>query len=96
MTKNSEIALKKRIKELEAENKKLKAEIKRLKKGKEGFYTIKDQFVCSLDLGKITEKLPTSIPDHKKWKASDYPKEWSCRSEKLDSTKFSSDFGLKI
>ncbi len=77
MKKNDiENNLKKRIKELEAENKKLKSEIKKLKSDKNVFYTLKDQLSDSVDLGIITKPLPPFIPDHKKWKATDYPKEW--------------------
>ena len=66
----------KKIAALEAENKKLKSEIKRLKKGKQGFYTLKGRFSTSLDLGDLNQKLPPFIPEHKKWKATDYPAEW--------------------
>ncbi len=65
-----------RIKELEAENKKLKTELRRLKSKDDTFYTLKKDTAAFVDLGDIKEELPTSIPDHKKWKASEYPKEW--------------------
>lgn len=69
-------ALKARIASLEAENKRLKDRIEKLKSGKEGFYTLKSGLSSLVDLGEITEKLPPEIPEHKKWKASDYPKDW--------------------
>jgi hypothetical protein len=73
----TEKELKDRIRELEAENKKLKLELKKLKTGKEGFYTLNAQFDNSVDLGEFTNKLPSFIPDHKKWSANDYPNDWS-------------------
>ena len=73
--------LRRRIGKLEAENKRLRSEISRLKSEKEGFYTLGDQFACSLDLGEFTRKLPPFIPEHQRWAASDYPKEWSPREK---------------
>jgi hypothetical protein len=78
MVKNkTEKELLDRIKALEAENTRLKLEIKKLKTNKEGYYTLKNQFDSSIDLGEFTYSLPPFIPDHKKWSANDYPNEWS-------------------
>jgi hypothetical protein len=77
VTKKTEKELIDRIKELEAENRKLKLEIKKLKTNKEGYYTLKNQFDSSVDLGEFTNSLPPLIPDHKKWSANDYPNDWS-------------------
>ena len=73
-----------RIKTLEAENRRLKLEIKKLKTGREGYYTLKSQSDGSVDLGDFTQKLPIFIPEHKKWRAGDYPKDWSPEQKALD------------
>jgi hypothetical protein len=80
----TEKELKDRIKELEAENRRLKLEIKRLKSKKEGYYTLKHQFDSSVDLGEFTNSLPSLIPDHKKWSANDYPGDWSPEQKARD------------
>ena len=81
MTSDDEQLLMERIKALEAENRKLKSEIRQLKSGNNMFYTLKDQLSGPVDLGETTKKLPSIIPDHKKWKADDYPKEWSAKEK---------------
>lgn len=74
MKKNpTEKELKERIKALEVENRRLKNEIKKLRSNKQGYYTLKNQFDSSVDLGEFTHSLPPFIPEHKKWSANDYP-----------------------
>lgn len=76
MSDNNPEKLLERIEALEAENRRLKAEIRQLKSKDDTYYTLKRDTDGFVDLGEGTEKLPTAIPDHKKWKASDYPKDW--------------------
>ncbi len=77
-------SLKQRVKELEEENKRLKAGIEELRHGDKTVYSLRSQLSNSVDLGGITEKLPPIIPDHKKWKADDYPKEWEPEKKATD------------
>jgi len=77
VSRDIEKTLRARIKELENENRKLKLEIKRLKNHEKGYYTLEEHFGSSVDLGAYTNKPPSSIPDHKKWSANDYPEDWS-------------------
>lgn len=81
ITSDTEKLLKKRIEELEAENQKLKNEICQLKSANNIFYTLRNQLASSVDLGEPTEKLPTVIPEHKKWKADEYPEEWHAKEK---------------
>ena len=86
---DTEELLRKRIRELEAENRKLKADIRQLKSGDNIFYTLKNQLSASVDLGEINKELPPAIPEHKKWRASDYPKEWEPKEK---ACKYLADF----
>ncbi len=73
-----------RIRELEAENRRLRLELNKLKRKKEGYYTLADQFDSSVNLGEFTKTLPSVIPEHKKWSASDYPVDWEPEQKAYD------------